>query len=118
MLAFMVFFMNAKTFKVPVDKNGSMHRRSWPGHQAFIDSNDFKDTLRFVRFGHTNSSVFGIFQSQTDKKTYYMFATELEEILLTQIIKLGFIRGTFSFVRRSSYFGIKVTSGTKLDVLE
>ena len=110
--------MTAKLFKVPVTKSGSMERRAYPGHQNFIDSEDFKDTLRFVRFGHTNSSIYGIFKSQTNNKTYYMFSTELEDILLNQIIKLGYIRGTFSFVRRSSYFGIKVTSGTKLDVLD
>lgn len=111
-----------KIIEIPFDSSGQMLRRAYriqaaTTHINYNQSYEFEDTLQFVKIGRTSSSNYAIMQSKSSNKKYFMFMKDFEHMLQTQILKLGYITGKFTFVQRGVSYGIKVISSSRLEVV-
>jgi hypothetical protein len=94
--------------QVPFDKDGNMMEdyRPWMKNSTVKDNYEFYDTLRFVKFIFARAGTKFIFQGESNGKKYYVFQTEMEKMI--PLMKFGVITGRFTFVKRSTAFGLKM----------
>jgi hypothetical protein len=78
----------------------------------------FEDTLRYNSYQITRGSCYVEFISRTTKARYPMSMLNFDALLLKQKMNMGYIRGTWTFVKRANCYGIKIISASKLEVME
>lgn len=106
--------------QIQFDSNGNLpwRVRSWQNNQPAVDNYEFEDTLRFERFVRTNGSHYVVWKSNSNRKEYSMPMDEFERILEKFVIKLGYIRGKWTFRKRNQCQGIRLMSSSKFDILQ
>jgi hypothetical protein len=94
--------------QVPFDKDGNMmeDHQPWMQNSTVKDNFEFSDCLRFVKFTFARAGTKFIFESVNTGKRYYVFQTEMEKMI--PLMVRGTLQGRFTFVKRSTAFGIKM----------
>lgn len=100
--------MAKKEIKIPF-LDGNLLRYEYPHHHDKIeykDNYEFKDKLAYTGYGRGRSAAYFRFTSLRNKKTYYMFMTDMDDCI--PLMMHGMIEGTFTFTKRGKNFGIKL----------
>lgn len=97
-----------KELQIPYNKNGNM--MSYPNYfdevKTWKAAENFTTTLKYKQYLRGTSSVIFIFEDIHTNKTYPMFVSSIDNILLNTNIINGEITGTFKFVKKGKNYGI------------
>lgn len=101
--------MAKSEFKVPFDKNGNMlgFQHDY-GIEEWKDNFEFQDEIQFSCFSRGQSSAKAIFNSNLNKKKYFVFLADLGDMLKHGVEENGIIKGIFTFSKRGQNYGIKL----------
>ncbi len=67
----------------------------------------FEDELQFSHFSRGRSSVKAIFKDENDFK-YEMFVSDFNDVINSQTIVKGKIKGRFYFIKKGANYGLKM----------
>lgn len=97
-----------KIIEVPFDKDDNMMEASyaWHNNVTWKDNYEFDATLRFVSFSYARAGTKYLFEDVDNGARYYVFTTEMEKMI--PLMDKGILDGKFTFVKRSTAFGIKL----------
>jgi len=100
--------MAKKELNIPYDKNGDMiqwdHDYQIAGRR---DNSIWNDVLRYGGCGRGRSAAYFIWHSIFTNRRYYMFMSDMNDILLTTDIVDKEIKGQFTYVKKGQNFGIQ-----------
>jgi len=99
--------MAKKSFEIPVDANGNMIGWESPYAKVHRPISIWVDVLTYQGYERGRSAVNFKWVSTYTNRRYYMFLTDMDEVLKTTEMAGGEIRGQFTYVKRGKNFGIK-----------
>jgi hypothetical protein len=74
----------------------------------WVDNHEFDATLTFEGYYRGRSA--GGFRFKDNLYTYYMFMTDIDDLLKTKVIDKGVVSGKWTFVKRGMNYGIKLVA--------
>jgi len=99
--------MAKKSFEVPIDANGNMIGWQSPYAKAHRPVTIWADVLYYQGYERGRSAVNFKWSSIYTHRRYYMFLTDMDEVLKETGVEDGTIKGQFTYVKRGKNFGIK-----------
>ena len=100
--------MPKNKFLIPF-KSGEMVQYQYEfGIEEHVENYEWYDELYYKGYGRGRSADYFIWKSIISCKRYYMFMTDMDNILKTNDLIDRSIKGTFTFTKRGCNFGIKL----------
>lgn len=95
--------------KVPFDEHGNLVDDSYShAVEEWRENYTFTDTLVYEDWARGRSAVTIYWRSTTTGVRYCMFMKDLDEILRANVLNGNQVTANWTFVKRSSYYGVKL----------
>lgn len=93
--------------KIPFDKNG-MQQYPWEWADSFHweDNRIFSTTMTFHSYSRGRSAAGFNFKDENDRN-YYMFLTDISDMIREVTLDHGKVSGKWTFVKRGTNYGVK-----------
>lgn len=101
--------MAKKEITIPYDKNGNMLQWDYDTYYTFGRRNNsiWADVLEYIGYGRGRSAAYFKWQSVFTKRIYYMFISDMNDVLLNTNMVDREVKGRFTYIKRGQNFGIQ-----------
>ena len=85
--------------------------RGWGIVERWVPNTVFADTLQYVTYHRGRSSAMFEFKRASNRKSVYMFMTDIDDIVPKMVS--GTLSGVFTFSKRGANYGVKMVTDIK-----
>ena len=100
--------MRKQQYQIPFDDSGM---QQYPAHYVdgfrWEDNREFEETLTLTGYSRGRSAA-GFEFRDSQGKCYYMFLTDMVELVTGNVLDHGKITGTWTFCKRGANYGVRL----------
>lgn len=102
-----------KNYKIPFnsDTNELMAYAGYSENVVWKENFEFEDVLKFDCFERGRSAAHAVFKSESTKRRYQMFLTDLADSI--EFFSKGTLTGSFTFKKRGQNYGVILKKAQK-----